>query len=349
MRQTEASVQEASLPVGVFRCGDPQGTLFEALPPRNRDFGNDMWVALRERFAALGFMLDAAATSGAFELHLNVSPEAPSNACAYLILSETPEVHPPNGDRLRHAAFRKIFTWNDALAGQGNYLKFNFGHRRITPEVDGFRARERLCCMISGNKTVAQDTPLDLYQQRIRTIRWFERHAPRDFDLYGIDWNAPPRRRGTAGNVAHRLALRLLSPSSRVFFPSYRGRIASKLEVGRRYRFSICYENVADLPGYITEKIFDAFSAGMVPVYWGAPNLSDYVPRECYLDRREFKDHEALHARLTAMTEDEYRERQSAIADFMAGSSFDQFTPEHFARTIADAIVRDLAVTGDAR
>jgi hypothetical protein len=337
-----ASPRQQREAVGLFRCGDPQGRMFDVSPAHNRDFVNDKWIALKARFGELGVRLDPAGTAGAFELHLNAQPLVSAGIPVYLLMAETAQVYPPNGDVQMHATYRRIFTWNDDLAGLGKYIKFNFGHRLMVPEVTGFAGRDTLCCMISGNKILSVRTPLDLYSERIRTIRWFERHAPRDFDLYGMEWNAPARRPGFAWGMAHRLSLRLADPSSRLFFPSFRGRIESKLETGRKYRFSICYENVRDLPGYITEKIFDAFCAGMVPVYWGAPNVTQYIPQECFLDRREFATHEALHARLTQMSEAEYRERQAAIAAFLSGSGSAQFTAEHFARTIADAIAADL-------
>lgn len=37
----------------------------------------------------------------------------------------------------------------------------------------------------------------------------------------------------------------------------------------RDYRFNLCPEN-SDAPGYVTEKLFDSFHSGTVPVYWGA-------------------------------------------------------------------------------
>ena len=33
-----------------------------------------------------------------------------------------------------------------------------------------------------------------------------------------------------------------------------------------------------EIPGYITEKIFDCFLARSVPVYWGPGNIADHVP-----------------------------------------------------------------------
>ena len=48
--------------------------------------------------------------------------------------------------------------------------------------------------------------------------------------------------------------------------------------------FAICYENARDIPGYITEKIFDCFFAGCVPIYWGgAPNVTDHIPANTFI------------------------------------------------------------------
>ena len=46
----------------------------------------------------------------------------------------------------------------------------------------------------------------------------------------------------------------------------------SKIEWLKQYKFNICFEN-ASYPGYLTEKIFDAFEAGCIPIYWGDTSL----------------------------------------------------------------------------
>jgi hypothetical protein len=46
---------------------------------------------------------------------------------------------------------------------------------------------------------------------------------------------------------------------------SYKGKIDSKKDTLEKYKFSICYENARDTPGYITEKIFDCFFAANSP------------------------------------------------------------------------------------
>ena len=36
----------------------------------------------------------------------------------------------------------------------------------------------------------------------------------------------------------------------------------------KNYRFVLCFENEL-YPGYVTEKVFDAWTAGTIPIYWG--------------------------------------------------------------------------------
>ncbi len=50
------------------------------------------------------------------------------------------------------------------------------------------------------------------------------------------------------------------------------GNIANKIEWLQSYKFNLCFEN-SSYPGYLTEKLFDAFAAGCVPIYWGDTSL----------------------------------------------------------------------------
>jgi hypothetical protein len=55
---------------------------------------------------------------------------------------------------------------------------------------------------------------------------------------------------------------------------TWRGICGSKIDVLRRYRHALVMENQRQ-PGYFTEKLLDAFRAGAVPIYWGAPDFSE--------------------------------------------------------------------------
>lgn len=45
----------------------------------------------------------------------------------------------------------------------------------------------------------------------------------------------------------------------------------NKINYMSKFKFNLCPEN-SDYPGYVTEKIFDSFKAGCIPIYWGADN-----------------------------------------------------------------------------
>ncbi len=51
----------------------------------------------------------------------------------------------------------------------------------------------------------------------------------------------------------------------------------SKVDVFRRYRFALVFENQRQ-PGYVTEKFLDCLLDGTVPIYWGDPTLESRLP-----------------------------------------------------------------------
>lgn len=64
-----------------------------------------------------------------------------------------------------------------------------------------------------------------------------------------------------------------------------RGRIKElekKIEGLENYRYSVAIENSVS-PSYITEKFCDCIIAGCVPLYFGAPDIGDYFPKESYI------------------------------------------------------------------
>lgn len=79
----------------------------------------------------------------------------------------------------------------------------------------------------------------------------------------------------------------------------------SKLEAISNYRFTIAFENACS-PDYVTEKFFDPFWAGSIPVYLGAPNVEDFAPGDhCFINAADFPDPAALARHLTSVASDE--------------------------------------------
>ena len=141
----------------------------------------------------------------------------------------------------------------------------------------------------------------ELYSTREKIIRYFEKVGT-EFDLYGPAWWRPNLKQKILGYA---------------LFPSWRGRADDKIATIAGYKFNICFENMSDTPGYITEKIWDSFKAKTIPVYWGANNITDYVPKGCFIDYRNFWDFEKLCKFLSDMREDEYNLYIQNIENFL--------------------------------
>lgn len=311
----------------------------------NRDNGFKSWVLLRDSFLANNYSLHTAdmnnGSNVAFELHIDAQ-EVVKGVPSYLLMLEPPQVWPENDVNACLPSYRIIFTWSDLVAGADNIVKVNFPNLLRPNVVDGFKDRNRFCCMIAGNKTLDSRDERILYAERVRAIRWFELNAPHDFDLYGVDWDMPALPAASYGKVLRYLWRRI--SLDRVFtpFPSYRGRVAHKKEILNKTRFSICYENVRDIPGYITEKIFDSFFSGCVPIYLGASNVSNYIPSNCFINRKDFASYDELYKYLKSITEVEFSDYQIRILNYLQSDEAYEFSAEAMARVITKKIIEDL-------
>ena len=252
----------------------------------------------------------------------------------YLLILESLIIKPDNFDRQNHKYFKKIFTWNDKFIDNKKYFKINYSHKIPSDFHFGIDKKEKLCAMIVANKF--KKHPLELYTERIKAIRWFEQNHPEDFDLYGIGWDRYYFKGVLSRLNRFELLRKLLKPK----YPSYKRAVKSKREVLQKYKFSICYENAKDVPGYITEKIFDCFFAGCVPVYWGAPNVTDYIPSDTFIDRREFRTYDELYSYLKNMSDKEYIDYLEAIKNFIESDKIYPFSAECFAEILVNEILK---------
>lgn len=84
-------------------------------------------------------------------------------------------------------------------------------------------------------------------------------------------------------------ALRALSKygSVEIHGPHTGRPVPNKFEVARNFRFMMCFEN--DLfPGYVTEKLLDAYVCDTVPLYWGDFGRESHINREALINAAEY-------------------------------------------------------------
>ena len=251
------------------------------------------------------------------------------NKPCYVIINELSMILPQNASLKMHTQFKKIFTYQQGLLDNKRIFKLNYSFN-FEEKVKKFNPvafdDKKLCILIAGYKKL--DHPLELYSERIKTIRWFERNHSSEFDLYGQGWN----------NYGF---LRSLITRK---FPSYKGSIVEKQEVLAKYKFNICYENAKNVPGWITEKIFDSFFAGTVPVYWGWKGVCNYIPSNCFINREDFKNHNELYSYMSSMSISEYEGYVNNIFSFLENVKSDinyEFGINYFVSTIEREILKD--------
>jgi acetyltransferase-like isoleucine patch superfamily enzyme len=222
------------------------------------------------------------------------SYRGPQDGLSVLLVLEPMVVLPGEYTEEVWKNFDCIFTMCDALAQQGGkFRKIPFPRSdwamewAITEHPEEREAkyplegRKRSVCMINGNKASLVDG--ELYSERVKVAQWFYKNSKIPFEVFG---NPPFPLPNYKGGLAH----------------------GTKLDTLRRYRWSLCYENT-DHPvfssGYVSEKILDCLETRTIPIYRGASNIDQYIPRKCFIDARQFRSYQELNAFLEAMTEED--------------------------------------------
>lgn len=165
----------------------------------------------------------------------------------------------------------------------------------------------------------------DLYQERLEAIRYFA-ETP-GFRLFGSGWEQPNGLSGKYYQAAKRAGA----------VP-----VDDKLGTMSGFKFALCFENCV-FPGYVTEKIFDCFFAGCIPVYWGAPDITDFVPAETFVDARQFDSWMDLDLYLQEIHESEAQRYHNAACDFLASKDFGRFHQDAFVNELMGILEAEFA------
>lgn len=242
-----------------------------------------------------------------------------------LVMWEGPVIVRRNWDTSFHQYFTKIFTWNDDLVDEKKYFKIFYPQ----PELPfyGFKVpfqEKKFCTFISSNKM--SNRKGSIYSERIKAIHFFEKNHPDKFDLYGIGWNKPKTK------------LQRWFPFLTPQYKTYKGDVLEKGAVFSKYKFAICYENQC-VKGYITEKIFDCFHGGCVPIYLGADNIAQYIPSNTFIDKRNFATYEELMNFLERIDEKQYNQYIENIKDYLNSEQCKQFSTENYINIMVNQLL----------
>ena len=213
--------------------------------------------------------------------------------------------------------FNVIFTWNDDIVDGNKYLKINYPYHFTNviecPTRENFEKRN-LLVNISGNKISFQHN--ELYSVRRKVISFYNKYSCTYFSLYGRGWLKNLR--------------------------VYKGVCISKKKVYTQFKFALCLENMCNVNGYVTEKIFDCFTAGIVPVYWGASNIEKYIPKQCFISYTDFSSIDDLNHFLINMSYEEYCNYICHIKEYLQSSAKSVFEYKYFMRQLDSALISNI-------
>jgi len=231
-----------------------------------------------------------------------------------LFTFESPLLNPFNQIKFFHLFFRKIYSWNDLIIDNKKIFKFYFPQNLERIPID-FKNLKKKKLIIMINRGVPKYYKFfsilarSNYFLRERIARYLSYKHEKDFDLFGRGWNIKSL--------------------------SYKGVLnKDKLVKMSEYKFCICLENAIS-DGYITEKIFDCFLAGCVPIYLGPKNIDEYIPRNTYIDFSNFSNLDNLVKYLKHIPKNRYNKYLQAINLFLRDKeTFDRWSRESFMKKI---------------
>ena len=270
-------------------------------------------------------------------IYLDVPNKLVTNAKAMsvLIINENPIIHKNNWNKSSHDIFDLIFTWNDDYVDNKKYFKFQFSYEFPKKIIKVPFSNKKFLTLISANKKIVHSN--ELYSERFRAIKWFEKHISNEFDLYGRIWN----KLTSSNRLLNFIFTKFLHPFSifNINRVSYQGELDDKIKTLSKYKYNICYENAKNYSGYITEKIFHCFFSNVVPIYLGAQNIDTFIPRNCYVDKNEFSNYEDLIFFLKSIDELKYEKYLTNIDNFLNSNKSNQFRSSFYSKFIVKKII----------
>jgi alpha(1,3/1,4) fucosyltransferase len=208
--------------------------------------------------------------------------------------------------------FDRILTWRDNEIDSKLFFKYHYmtPHRSFKENI---KSERKLVCLINAFKKSYYNDSNNIYSERFKVIEFYR--EKKTFDLFGHNWS----------NYDNSIQ-------------NYKGSTPDKIRTYSNYDFSFIFENSNNELGGISEKIWDSMSAGCIPIYYGAPNIADYIPTDCFIDYKKFNNLKSLDLFLMEMPFNEKTRMRKEIACFLNSKNYDKFTSIGFCKTIINNI-----------
>nr|UXE45147.1 hypothetical protein Hi04_10k_c4335_00006 [uncultured bacterium] len=251
---------------------------------------------------------------------------------AILVMSETSLGARYVSNPRNHIGYDAIFTYVEPLVDNKRYFFFPpraFYRHRI---VEGLPFEQRrFGCLVGTNRRMRNRIgvftmrkgwkfslrdwldyvfcPGELISYRSELGKACAAYQGRSFDVFGEGWDLIPEMEGVCRGIPKGSTL------------SYVG----------RYRYYFALENHTSACALISERVWDALWGDTVPVYLGHTGIDRFIPRECYIDARCFKNPVQLLQTLHDTPESTWKKYRLAGREFIRSTAVEKYLPKSFA------------------
>ena len=270
-----------------------------------------------------------------------------------LIALESIAVIPAIYRKSYYDKFDLVFSWYDKIIDYKKIFPINFSQDLKPKKYKSFSQRPNLICNISSNKFSNYEN--ELYSERIKVFEFFK-DKPEVFSLYGYGWDKSykfPKIYNYFKFLSQNKLFRILGKIliliflklriEKLVFQSYnfyKGVVNSKQEALDKHKFCLCFENVKDVDFFITEKIFDCFINGIIPIYLGSDNIHYKIPSNTFIDYRKFKNVDEMFKFISKIDEKDFENYQKNMYNFLVSNNSKEFESKYVSNIVLKKIIK---------
>ena len=129
-----------------------------------------------------------------------------------------------------------------------------------------------------------------------------------------------------------------LDNSKKIIVENIKNRLEDTVNINKfynRFNFALIVEN-CNGENYVSEKIYDAWIAGCIPIYLGN-TIDKFIPSDCYINILDFDNFEDINTYINNLTQNDIDNYYNSIHKNIE-NILDQVSPNEFSKKIIDII-----------
>tara|TARA_B100000575_G_scaffold293761_1_gene306233 strand:- start:2334 stop:3503 length:1170 start_codon:yes stop_codon:yes gene_type:complete len=226
---------------------------------------------------------------------------------------------------------QKDWTSKKLIVGIWSNKHYAIHLKKIYYHLSNFNFRYIFSEIISKilSKTYKKNLMFQLIDKRIDVFLNLSKYC--DFYLYGRGWNK-------VSETPNKLLNKMMKFKKNIFDgDNSKYRELSKKNIFKNFRFCLCFENSSS-KNYISEKLYDCFKEKIIPIYLGASNIEDIIPKNCFIDYRDFKTDHDLYNFINGLDYEKANNYLKFAHNFLLSINFQRNTCEYYVKNIMHQI-----------